>query len=132
MNEVQNLNPAAFKKLNDTPHNTWANYACKNNVIWDQTTSNFSESLNKLIGEETRSKSVLGFMHDIVLLTARRLDTAAKTKINDHNAIVTPFATETWEQEFVLSDKQARYHRASWVRHVVGKVENLVFPTPCL
>lgn len=52
MNEVKNLNPAAFKKLNDTPHNTWANYACKNNVIWDQTTSNFSESLNKLIGEE--------------------------------------------------------------------------------
>lgn len=54
---------------------------------------------------QTRSKSVLGFLHDIVLLTARRLDTAAKTKINDHNAIVTPFATETWEQEFVLSDR---------------------------
>lgn len=44
-------------------------------------------------------------MHDIVLQTARRLDEAAKTKIGDDNAVVTPHATKTWEGEFVLADR---------------------------
>ncbi|CAM9854197.1 unnamed protein product [Ectocarpus fasciculatus] len=64
-----------------------------------------AESTNALIGHETRSKSVLGFVHDIVLLTARRLDEAAKTNIGDDNAVVTPHATKTWEGEFVLADR---------------------------
>lgn len=50
--EVNKLNPAAAEKLLSIPHNTWANYACRDNVIWDQVTSNMSESVNNMIGHE--------------------------------------------------------------------------------
>jgi len=62
MNEVKKLNDTAYNKLVATPHNTWANYACRKNVIWDQTTSNTAESTNHMIGEEVRCAGVLGYV----------------------------------------------------------------------
>ena len=53
---------------------------------------------------QTRCKSILGFLNDIVLQTARRLDTAAKLKIDDPAAVFTPFATTTWNLELNLAD----------------------------
>ena len=53
---------------------------------------------------QTRAKSVLGFLHDIVLQTARRLDTAAKLEVGDPTAVITPFATRSWDLEFKWSD----------------------------
>ena len=53
---------------------------------------------------QTRAKSVLGFVHDIVLQTARRLDTAANLKIDDLSAVITLFATRSWELEFKWAD----------------------------
>lgn len=47
---------------------------------------------------------MLGFIHDIVLQTARRIDVAANLKKRDPTAVVTPFATSTWEAEFKLAD----------------------------
>lgn len=65
MNAVKNLNVAAYDKLMATPHNTWANYACRKNVIWDQTTSNMAESVNNMIGTEVRFGCVLyHVLHD--------------------------------------------------------------------
>jgi len=32
--------------------NTWANYACRDNTIWDQVTSNMAESVNNMVGHE--------------------------------------------------------------------------------
>ena len=54
MNEVEKLNPKAFIELNKREHNTWANYACRKNVIWEQSTSNMAESTNALVGEEVQ------------------------------------------------------------------------------
>lgn len=59
MKAVSKLNPKAADKLNETPHDTWANYACRDNVIWDQTTSNISESVNAMIGKEVIAHAVL-------------------------------------------------------------------------
>lgn len=51
MEPMKGINETAYSKLLGTPHEAWANYAGRNNVIWDQTTSNFSESLNNMIGD---------------------------------------------------------------------------------
>jgi len=52
MGEVEKLNPGAAQKLRSIPHNTWANYACRDNTIWDQVTSNMAESVNNMVGHE--------------------------------------------------------------------------------
>lgn len=52
MLEVQKINEKAYDKLVGTPPDSWANYACRKNTIWDQTTSNMAESLNNMIGAE--------------------------------------------------------------------------------
>jgi len=52
MGEVEKLNPGAAQKLRSIPPNTWANYACRDNTIWDQVTSNMAESVNNMVGHE--------------------------------------------------------------------------------
>lgn len=52
MEEWKKINGKAYDKLVGTPHQSWANYAGRDNVIWDQTTSNMGESLNNMIGAE--------------------------------------------------------------------------------
>eukprot|EP00904_Undaria_pinnatifida_P008857 jgi/Undpi1/5100/HiC_scaffold_19.g08452.m1 len=98
MQQVRNLNEKAHERLNKTPHGTWANYACRKNVIWDQTTSNMAESVNNVIGAECWGSSTT--------LSCRRLGgyTAAKLKVGDPTAVVTPFATRSWDLEFKWSD----------------------------
>ncbi|CAN0440044.1 unnamed protein product, partial [Ascophyllum nodosum] len=49
MEEVKKLNQRAYDHLIKTPHDTWVNYACRNNVIWDQATSNMAELVNNMI-----------------------------------------------------------------------------------
>lgn len=59
MAKVKSLNDKAHDKLLATPLNTWANHECRDNVIWDQVTSNMSESVNNMIGSEVWSRAVL-------------------------------------------------------------------------
>lgn len=49
---------------------------------------------------QTRAKTVLGFLHDIVLKTAERLHEASHLKKGDSFALITPFATATFNAEF--------------------------------
>lgn len=46
---------------------------------------------------------MLGFFHDIVLQTARRLNESADLKIRDPAATFTPFAMKTYNSEFGLA-----------------------------
>lgn len=48
---------------------------------------------------------MLGFFHDVVLQTARRLDDSAHLKITDPSAVMTPFAMQTFNAEFALADQ---------------------------
>jgi len=48
---------------------------------------------------------VLGFLHEIVLGTARRLNDSAHLKVTDPAAVVTPFAMKTYNAEFTLADQ---------------------------
>lgn len=54
---------------------------------------------------QARAKSVLGFLQDIVLQTGRRLNDAAMLKKNDTTALITPFATSTFNAEFKCADE---------------------------
>lgn len=47
---------------------------------------------------------MLSFLDDIVLQTVTRLAHAAKLKIGDSTAVITPLATKTWNDEFKFSD----------------------------
>jgi len=53
---------------------------------------------------KARCKSVLGFIHDIVLQTARRVDVAANLKKSEPNVLITPFATATFNAEFKAAE----------------------------
>ena len=59
MGEVEKLNAGAAEKLRSIPPNTWANYACRDNTIWNQVTSNMAESVNNMVGPVVR----LPFLH---------------------------------------------------------------------
>lgn len=48
--------------------------------------------------------SVLGFFHDIIMMMGRRLTDAAKLKHGDPTAVITPFATSTYNAEFKWAD----------------------------
>lgn len=54
MQRVKGLNENAYTRLHAIPHSTWANYACRPNAIWDQTTSNMAESVNNMIGAKVK------------------------------------------------------------------------------
>ena len=56
VNKIKGLNAAAGQKLADTPHNTWVMYASRGNCVWDQVTSNISETTNSMIGAEASAK----------------------------------------------------------------------------
>lgn len=47
---------------------------------------------------------MLGFFHDVVMQTARRLDVSANLLKADHSAIITPFASKTYNTEFKWAD----------------------------
>lgn len=59
LDQVKKLNAKAAEKLDGTPHHTWANYACRDNVIQGQITSNSSEAVNNMIGAEVKSHVAL-------------------------------------------------------------------------
>eukprot|EP00903_Cladosiphon_okamuranus_P019600 g18026.t1 len=79
MKQVKELNEKAYDKLLATPLNTWANHA--------------------------REKTVLGFSHDIVMQTARKLNDSAELKLGDPAAVFTPFAMKTYNTEFGLASE---------------------------
>ena len=49
LNKVTGLNAVAGQKIADIPHHTWAMYATQGNAVWDQVTSNISETTNHMI-----------------------------------------------------------------------------------
>ena len=55
LDKIKKLNPVAGKKMADAPRHEWAIYATRGNVVWDQVTSNMSESTNNLMGAEVSS-----------------------------------------------------------------------------
>lgn len=48
---------------------------------------------------------MLGFFHDIVMHTARRLDQSAHLNVTDPAVVITPFAMKTYNAEFTLADQ---------------------------
>ena len=54
---------------------------------------------------QVRAQSVLGFLQDIVLQTGRKLNDAANLKKTDPTALITPFATNTFNAESMLADQ---------------------------
>ena len=54
MDKVKLLKPASHASMTKNPPTLWANYACRDNVIWDQVTTNMSESAN-MIGDEVNA-----------------------------------------------------------------------------
>lgn len=51
MDKVKRLKPESYAKMMAYERTWWANYACRDNVTWDQVTSNFSESANVMLQE---------------------------------------------------------------------------------
>ncbi|CAN0437583.1 unnamed protein product, partial [Hapterophycus canaliculatus] len=49
LDKVKALNAVAGQKIAAIPQNTWAMYATRGNVVWDQVTSNISETTNHMI-----------------------------------------------------------------------------------
>ena len=49
LNKFTALNAVAGQKIADIPRHTWAMYATRGNVVWDQVTSNISETTNHMI-----------------------------------------------------------------------------------
>ena len=52
MADLKEIKPVSDEALNKKPHNLWANYADRGNMTWNQSTSNFSESTNSMLGVE--------------------------------------------------------------------------------
>ena len=56
MDKVELLKPASHASMMKNPPILWANYTtCRDNVIWDQGTTNRSESANNMIGDEVNA-----------------------------------------------------------------------------
>ena len=55
MDKVKLLKPASHASIMKNPPTLWANYACSDNLIWDQVTTNMSESANNMIGDEVNA-----------------------------------------------------------------------------
>ena len=55
MDQVKLLKPASHASMMKNPPYLWVNYACRDNVIWDQVTTNMSESANNMIGDEVNA-----------------------------------------------------------------------------
>ena len=55
MDKVKLLKPVSHASMMKNPPTLWANYACRDNVIWDQVTTNMSESANNMIGDEVNA-----------------------------------------------------------------------------
>lgn len=53
----------AGKKMADAPRQEWAMYATRGNIVWDQVTSNMSESTNNLMGAEMSSTRLPTRLH---------------------------------------------------------------------
>lgn len=51
---IRALNSAAGKKIAEAPRHEWAMYATRGNTVWDQVTSNASETTNSMMGEQVR------------------------------------------------------------------------------
>ena len=49
LNKFTALNAVAGQKIADIPRHTWAMCATRGNVVWDQVTSNISETTNHMI-----------------------------------------------------------------------------------
>lgn len=56
---IKGLNAAAWQKMSAVPRKSWAMYATRGNVVWDQVTSNPSESTNHMMGAEVSNHSYL-------------------------------------------------------------------------
>lgn len=52
LEKIKVLNPAAGKSIAEAPREKWAMYATRGNVVWDDVTSNASESTNSAMGAE--------------------------------------------------------------------------------
>lgn len=52
MADLKEIKPVTAEALNKKPHKLWANYADRGNMTWNQSTSNFSESTNSMLGAE--------------------------------------------------------------------------------
>lgn len=52
LDKIEELNPGAAQKMKAVPRETWAMYATRGNVVWDQVTSNMAESTNHAMGAE--------------------------------------------------------------------------------
>jgi len=52
--EIAKLNAAAGRFIRNAARHEWAMYATRGNVVLDQVTSNMSESVNSMMGEEVR------------------------------------------------------------------------------
>ena len=55
MDQMKVLKPASYASMMRNPPALWANYACRDNVIWDQATTNMSESANNMVGDEVNA-----------------------------------------------------------------------------
>lgn len=61
LNKVKALNAVAGQKIAEIPRHTWAMYATRGNVVWDQVTSNISETTNHMITADVSQHVSLGF-----------------------------------------------------------------------
>ena len=52
MANLKEIKPVSAEALNKNPHNLLANYADRGNMTWNQSTSNFLESTNSMLGAE--------------------------------------------------------------------------------
>lgn len=52
LKKIEELNPVAAQKMMAVPRDTWAMHGTRGNVVWDQVTSNMSESTNHAMGAE--------------------------------------------------------------------------------
>lgn len=57
MGLLKDIAPEAHDKLEAVSHERWARYASRENVCWDQTTTNPSETANSMLLEVRRSRS---------------------------------------------------------------------------
>ena len=55
MDKVKLLKPASHASMMKNPPTLWANYTCRDNVIWDQVTTNMSEAANNVIRDEVNA-----------------------------------------------------------------------------
>lgn len=70
MDKLKAIKPISWAKLMAIPHETWANYACRENTTWNQTTSNISESTNNMIGKEVNKFTHAGHVAAMYFLVS--------------------------------------------------------------